>query len=134
MTWKDIKIAVLQKIFAINGAELVENDETYSYLAAMPYACNEALALLSITGGPVTAATPDEYEFDAPNEAVVLIPLYIASQIYKDDDAGLAGIYRNEFEIGREEYKTSQVDDPESDDPGGITSGSGKIVKLGGMS
>ena len=27
-------------------------------------------------------------------------PLYIASQLYKDEDLGLATLYRNEFELG----------------------------------
>ena len=29
----------------------------------------------------------------------VLLPLYMASQLYKDDDITLATMYRNEFEV-----------------------------------
>lgn len=44
------------------------------------------------------AAMPDEAEVLMADGAEVLIPLYIASQLYKDDDAGIATQYRNEFE------------------------------------
>ena len=44
--------------------------------------------------------TKDTYEIELPEEACVLIPLYIASQLYKDDDISQATAYRNEFEVG----------------------------------
>ena len=36
------------------------------------------------------------------DDVAVLVPLYIASQLYKDDDISIATTYRNEFEVGRE--------------------------------
>ena len=42
----------------------------------------------------------DDYEIDLPEAACVLIPLYMASQLYKDDDISQATAYRNEFEAG----------------------------------
>ena len=48
----------------------------------------------------LTLETPDTKEIDLPDDAVVLLPLYIASQLYKDEDLGLATLYRNEFELG----------------------------------
>lgn len=50
----------------------------------------------------ITAATPAETPLNVAREAEVLVPLYIASQLYKDDDNSIATIYRNEFEIGLE--------------------------------
>ena len=50
----------------------------------------------------ITLATPDEEELSLDPEVAALIPLYMASQLYKDDDNAIATVYRNEFEVGRE--------------------------------
>lgn len=50
----------------------------------------------------IGADTPEGEEIPLHPEAVVLLPLYIASQLMKEDDPGLAVQYRNEFEVGRE--------------------------------
>ena len=47
----------------------------------------------------ITITTEDDYELPLDREVAVLLPLYMASQLYKDDDAGIATQYRNEFEI-----------------------------------
>lgn len=49
----------------------------------------------------ITHETPDEYVLPLDPEVEVLLPLYMASQLYKDDDAGIATTYRNEFEVAR---------------------------------
>lgn len=46
--------------------------------------------------------TDDDEEIDLPDEVVCILPLYIASQLYKDDDIALATSYRNEFEVAIE--------------------------------
>ena len=43
--------------------------------------------------------TDDDDELDLPEEVACILPLYIASQLYKDDDIALATAYRNEFEV-----------------------------------
>ena len=48
----------------------------------------------------ITADTDDEYELPIDPEVYSLLPLYMASQLYKDDDNGIATSYRNEFEVG----------------------------------
>lgn len=48
----------------------------------------------------ITSTTVDTYEFTLPSEMILLLPLYIASELYKDDDISLATTYRNQFEIG----------------------------------
>lgn len=50
----------------------------------------------------ITSDTAADTPLNIPREAEVLVPLYIASQLYKDDDNSIATIYRNEFEIGLE--------------------------------
>ena len=35
-------------------------------------------------------------------EVAAILPLYMASQLYKDDDNAIATVYRNEFEVARE--------------------------------
>ena len=174
MTWKDIKIATLQKMFAADGNEIPDDHSADDYLAGMPYTANEALNMLATAGrflikgyvidhdgtnkkydlktlvddyydidyiiyeqgeiyreysrytmenkqlvlrnapagsytvyykaypAPITDETADNYELPLQPEVVVLIPLYMASQLYKEDDNSIATSYRNEFEVGFE--------------------------------
>lgn len=50
----------------------------------------------------ITLDTPDTTVLSLDPEVAALIPLYMASQLYKDDDNAIATVYRNEFEVGRE--------------------------------
>lgn len=50
MTWKDIKLATLQKMFSAEGTTIPNDDNTADYLAAMPYAANEGIQMLSTAG------------------------------------------------------------------------------------
>lgn len=50
MTWKQIKLATLQKMFAAEGEEIPTDESVKEYIYAMPYACNEALQLLATAG------------------------------------------------------------------------------------
>lgn len=171
MTWGDIQLAVLHKLFVSNGQTVLVNDSTSPYIAAMPLAANEGLMLLAacgkyipktietetaegvtdlslkelaenflslrenevflngrhtdsytLIGGErmvlygigkwiigynaypqkITQATDKDYVLDVPEDAAVLLPLYIAAELYKDEDPQTAAIYRNEFEAGRE--------------------------------
>lgn len=47
----------------------------------------------------ITSKTPDETVLSIDPEVATLMPLYMASQLYKDDDNGIATSYRNEFEV-----------------------------------
>ena len=53
----------------------------------------------------ITKDTPDDYVFPLDPEVAVIIPLYIASQLYKDDDNGIATTFRNEFETAFDRLK-----------------------------
>lgn len=173
MTWKDIKVATLQKMFAADGNDIPSDGSADEYVSAMPHVANEALAMLATAGRyliktitishdgtnktydlrtlatdyydidtimysldnseprewvkyrmingslvfygcpagtytvlykaypqPITDATLDGYVLPLQQEVVVLIPLYMASQLYKEDDPSISATYRNEFEVG----------------------------------
>ena len=55
----------------------------------------------------ITTDTEDNYELPIDPEVYALLPLYMASQLYKDDDNGIATSYRNEFEVGFERLVNS---------------------------
>lgn len=185
MTWGEVKLAALQKMFSAEGQTINQNDEgVRDYVNAMPQAANEAMQLICTAGkalrksatlttenGPldlkkeisdlyrmgvppevylqrenggleelrgaqllggrylslpagvygqlllfydawppvVTLSTPDETELPLDPEAAVLLPLYIASQLYKDDDISIATMYRNEFETAFELLRDGQT-------------------------
>lgn len=125
MTWGEIQIISLQKMFAKdepinveNLEELKNDDDCKWYLSAMPAVCNEAIQRIKpyimnmyeyntdnkkyqkTTIDEINNETSNNYELKIPKDACVLIPLYIASQLYKDDDISQATAYRNEFEVG----------------------------------
>lgn len=50
----------------------------------------------------ITDETDDDTVLSIDNEVAALLPLYMASQLYKDDDIGVATTYRNEFEVAFE--------------------------------
>lgn len=125
MTWGEIQIISLQKMFAKdepiktdNLEELRKDDDCKWYLNAMTAAANEAIQRIKpyvmnmfkyneekkqyekTTTDKIDHSTEDTYELTLPADACVLIPLYIASQLYKDDDISQATAYRNEFETG----------------------------------
>lgn len=175
MTWKEIKLATLNKMFATDGGKIPDDGSADDYIFAMPSAANEALQMLATAGKflkasyefehdpdeawkynlkeivedfydidkivrdgeqdfiqynkyriendylvmpnapkgtytmfyfafpeQITSRTPDSYEMPLDPEVVVLLPLYMASQLYKDDDNGIATVYRNEFEVAFE--------------------------------
>ena len=53
----------------------------------------------------VTRETPDGEEIDLAPEAVVLLPLYMAAELYKEDELALATVLRNEYEDGLEKLR-----------------------------
>lgn len=55
----------------------------------------------------ITSATPDDTVLSIDPEVAALMPLYMASQLYKDDDNAIATAYRNEFEIAFERLRDS---------------------------
>lgn len=128
MTWGEIQIISLQKMFAKDKPigvddldDLREDEDCMIYLDSMPAVANEAIQRIrpyalnlyqydeenkqyeKIQLQKIDSDTSDDTEIELPEDACVLIPLYIASQLYKDDDISQATAYRNEFEVGLQE-------------------------------
>ena len=55
----------------------------------------------------VTDSTSDTYEFELDEEAMMLIPIYMAGQLIADDDLTQSTMLKNEFEARREELKNA---------------------------
>ena len=125
MTWGEIQKISLDKMFAkdepikLDDIEVLKKDDDCKwYLNAMPAVCNEAIERIKphainiyqyneetnkydkATIKHVDINTSADEIIELPEDACVLIPLYIASQLYKDDDISQATAYRNEFEVG----------------------------------
>lgn len=52
--------------------------------------------------------TPDNYELPLRPDVAAAMPLYMASQIYKDDNLAIAATYRNEFDAAVARMKPEQ--------------------------
>lgn len=184
MTWNQVRLACLQKMFSSEGALINEHDEMLQeYLAAMPQAANEGIELLLAAGfglrqeqilcengqttadlrtklphfyqgdplelyrctqngameplrkaeltagyllkvpggGPVKAVytlrpeplcptTQPDQIIQLQEQAAVMLPLYMVSQLYKDDDIAMATQYRNEFEAALDRLRPGYAD------------------------
>lgn len=53
MTWGEVKLAALQRIFSNDGVTLNKDDSNEEYLNAMPAVANEALTILTGVGVPL---------------------------------------------------------------------------------
>lgn len=61
-----------------------------------------------------TPTTQDDIELDIPDDILICLPSYIASQLFKIDDEQKSSIYRNEYEmalarINENDYATNKV-------------------------
>ena len=88
--------------FYYNGREMINNTdykmEDYYTLNINNMRDGEYLIKYQPYVEKITEDTSDDYELPLEHETAVLLPLYMASELYKDDDLSLATIYRNEFE------------------------------------
>lgn len=219
MTWGELKLAALQRIFSNDGVSLNKDDSNEEYLNAMPAVANEALTILTGVGVPLervllvevtgevtapelsegtlrlpltaggvarirmretaadyralsagniyqeTAAggygpaeewsvegldtlvlpvgeemtytvyyrayppklssgTPDDTDLGLPREAAELAPLYIGSQLYREDDIQMSTQMRNEFEDGLLKLQQAMAERP--------AGGSGRVKNTSG--
>lgn len=58
----------------------------------------------------ITSGTPDDYELPLDREVAAILPLYMASQLFKEDDISIATQYRNEFEVAFERLQSAIPD------------------------
>lgn len=63
----------------------------------------------------VTDSMPDDTTFELAPEALDLVPIYMASRLYKDDDIAIATDYLNEYQARREELMQTQDDAVDGD-------------------
>lgn len=100
------------------GKVYIEKNGAPRYLAATEYNTEANDTIVFYTDKPgvytvyykkypqeITKSTPDDYVLPLDPEVAAIIPLYIASQLYKDDDNGIATTYRNEFETAFDRLK-----------------------------
>lgn len=80
-TWYDLKLAVLQKMFAADD-KIVADESTLGYIAAMPHCANEGLALLATAGKFITKEVKIT-QMDIPN----IIPDETANNIHEFSDS-----------------------------------------------
>lgn len=55
----------------------------------------------------ITEDTEDDFVIDLPGEVIEMVALYMAGQIYKEEETALAQIYMNEFDAWLSELKES---------------------------
>lgn len=187
MNWGDLKLITLQKLFSNDASQIISDDTTMPYIAAMPGAANACLNYIAssvrhliksveiendgsrpvkrvsmselvpdfyaldavyfgnglehcadyrLVGGDIlllgrpgaftvfykaypaeiTADTADSYELALYPEVCSLLPWFMASQLYKDDDAALSAVYWNEFTALLEDMRGSFFDSGNTDD------------------
>ncbi len=60
----------------------------------------------------ITASTADDTELELTEEAAALVPLYMAAELYKEDELAMATMFRNEFEDGLVKLQMSYKEQP----------------------
>jgi hypothetical protein len=102
--------------YMVDAEEVIyEGDETVKYTATSDFFQEGFKVLLLRRDKPgnykihyksypqtITNDTPDDTVLSLDPEVAALLPLYMASQLFKEDDNGLATSYRNEFEVAYE--------------------------------
>lgn len=180
MTWGEVKLVTLQKLFSADTTEIIIDDTTIPYLAAMPGAANACLNYIAATvrhitksvvvkgdkpgvntyslkeiapnfyaldsvyrsdmtktydyqfvgkdvlllndgeytiiyqayPERITSSTADDYELPLYPEVCELLPWFMASQLYKDDDIATSTIYWNEFSAMLEDIRNNIANSP----------------------
>jgi hypothetical protein len=57
----------------------------------------------------ITEDTPDDYELALDPEVAVLLPVYIAAELYEDDDVSTAGWFREQYAEAKQRLVATQV-------------------------
>lgn len=60
----------------------------------------------------ITASTPEETELELPEEAAALVPMYMAGELYKEDELAMATMFRNQYEDGLLKLQMSYREQP----------------------
>lgn len=57
----------------------------------------------------ITEETPDDYELELDPEVAALLPVYIASELYEDDDSSMAYYFREQYAEAKQRLVPTQV-------------------------
>lgn len=57
----------------------------------------------------ITEDTPDDYELELDPEVAALLPVYIASELYEDDDSSMAYYFREQYTEAKQRLIPTQV-------------------------
>lgn len=95
----------------INKSRYIKTDEVYQegdkILALESEVIGNYIVYYNALPTELTTFTDDDYVLPLDREVAALLPLYMASQLYKDDDISISTQYRNEFEVGFERLQTN---------------------------
>jgi len=93
----------IHQLTVYDGEDFVDADnyrlEADRYLIIPGYAAEYEVTYAAYPQ-VITAETTDSTAIDIAPECCVLLPLYMASELYKEDELATATIWRNEFEDG----------------------------------
>ena len=81
---------------------LIADDALYLGNKAGKYTC-----FYNAYAPPITKDTSNDYELPLYREVAGLLPWFMASQLYKEDDPSLSGVYWNEFVTMLEDVRYS---------------------------
>lgn len=95
------------ELYCIDGEQPVRCNGTAfgGYMLSLPSDGERFVVFYDAYPPHVTEKTPDNHRMPLDEDCNVLIPAYIAGEIYKEDHAGLATLWMNEFEAGLESIK-----------------------------
>lgn len=57
----------------------------------------------------ITAETPDDYELELDPEVAALLPVYIAAELYEDDDSSMAYYFREQYNEAKQRLVPTQT-------------------------
>lgn len=97
----------LSKVLVDGGeyAGYVLRNNKYLYIAKPIVDDHQIVVTYETYPDAITANTTDNTEIDLPLDMIRILPLYIASELYKDDDISLATTYKNQFETELENMR-----------------------------
>lgn len=87
----------LYQVVNIDGYFSDYEIEGNNQLVIKDWKCGEIVIYYEATPDLLTSSTKDEKTIELPLHLAITLPLYIAGELYKEDDVQLSTIYMNEF-------------------------------------
>ena len=97
-----------------------EKDDSYIKFKDYEWEGDSTLILDGLTEGnykvhyfaypkEITAETPDDYELELDPEVAALLPVYIAAELYEDDDSSMAYYFREQYNEAKQRLVPTQT-------------------------